>query len=63
MNIIIYYVSEFSCGNFNVKLEHMEEGGSSNNIIKIIMKAITELTCMSKQDIAQRMLTFGTSKL
>jgi hypothetical protein len=46
-----------------VKLEHVEEGGSSNNVIKIIMKAVTELTGMSRWDIAQRMLAFGVGKL
>jgi hypothetical protein len=63
VSITIYYVSEFSRESFNVKLEHVEEGGSSNNIIKIIMKAVSELTSMSRRDIAQRMLAFGTGKL
>jgi hypothetical protein len=63
VNIKIYYVSEFSHESFNVKLEHVKEGGSSNNIIKIIMKAVSELTSMSRRDIAQRMLAFGTGKL
>ena len=63
VRITIFYVSEFSHESFNVKLEHVEEGGSSNNIIKIIMKVVTEFTSMSKQDIAQRMLAFGIGKL
>jgi hypothetical protein len=63
VSITIYYVSEFSRESFNVKLEHKEEGGSSNNTIKIIMKAITELTGMSRWDIAQRMLAFGADKM
>jgi hypothetical protein len=63
VSITIYYVSEFSRESFNVKLEHVEEGGSSNNIIKIIMKAVSELTSMSKRDVAQRMLAFGAGKL
>jgi hypothetical protein len=46
-----------------MKLEHMEEGGSSNNIIKIIMKAVSELTSMSRRDVAQKMLAFGAGKL
>jgi uncharacterized protein (UPF0303 family) len=63
VRITIYYVSEFSRESFNMKLEHMEEGGSSNNIIKIIMKAVSELTSMSRRDVAQRMLAFGAGKL
>ena len=63
MSIIIYYFSKFSCDSFNVKLEHVEEGGSSNNIIKIIMKAVSELTGISRRDVAQRMLAFGAGKL
>ena len=63
VSITIYYVSEFSHESFNVKLEHVEECGSSNHVIKIIMKAVTKLTSMSRRDIAQRMLTFGACKL
>lgn len=43
-------------------LEHVEEGATSNNLTKVIMKVVTDLTGMSREDTARRMLSFGAGK-
>jgi hypothetical protein len=43
-------------------LEHVEEGATSNNLTKVIMKVVTDLTSMSQEDTARRMLSFGASR-
>jgi hypothetical protein len=55
----IYYVFDFGRESFNCMLEHVEEGGTSNNLTRVIMKAITKVTNMSQQDIANYMVSFG----
>jgi hypothetical protein len=43
-------------------VEHIEEGATSNNLTKGIMKAVQKVTGMSRDDIARRMLAFGGGK-
>ena len=59
ISVALYYVSEFACCNFMVTLEHVEEGASSNNLTRIIIKAVTKLTGMSRSGIASWMVAFG----
>lgn len=42
-------------------LEHSEEGMTSNNLTKIIMKAVQALTTMSKE-VAKKMIVFGAGE-
>jgi hypothetical protein len=59
ISITLYYISEFARRSFMVTLEHVEEGASSNNLTRVIIKAVTSLTGMSRSDIASRMVAFG----
>jgi hypothetical protein len=43
-------------------LEHVKEGMTSNNLTKVIMKAVQVLTIMLKEEIAKRMIAFGTGE-
>jgi hypothetical protein len=55
----MYYVVDFARENFLCKLEHVEEGTTSNNLTKVITKAVCDVTRMSRPDISDRMLAFG----
>jgi chemotaxis methyl-accepting protein methylase len=43
-------------------LEHVEEGETSNNLTKVIMKVVTNFTNMFREDSARQMLSFGAGK-
>jgi hypothetical protein len=59
ISVTLYYVSEFASRSFMVTLEHVEGGASSNNLTRVIIKAVTLLIGMSRSDIASRMVAFG----
>jgi hypothetical protein len=40
----------------------LEEGATSNNLTKVIMKAVIDLTGMSREDTARQMLSFGAGR-
>jgi hypothetical protein len=45
-----------------VVLRHMEEGATSNNMKKAIMKAVQDVTSISIGDIAKRTVAYGACK-
>jgi hypothetical protein len=62
ISVTMYYVSDFARESMNVALEHIDEGATSNNLMKVIMKAIQWLTSMSREEIASKMMAFGVGK-
>jgi hypothetical protein len=43
-------------------LEYVKEGATSNNVTKIIIKAIQALITMSREEVAKRMIAFGANE-
>ena len=43
-------------------LEHVKEGSTSNNLTKIIMKAVQALTTLSREEVSKRMIVFGANE-
>jgi hypothetical protein len=62
MSITIYYVDDWGWELMMCALEHVKEGMTSNNLTKVIMKAVQVLTIMLKEEIAKRMIAFGTGE-
>jgi hypothetical protein len=60
--VTMYYVSDFACKSMNVALEHIDEGATSNNLRKVIIKAVQWLTGMSREEVASKMMAFGAGK-
>ena len=61
-NATIYYMDQFGRESALAALEHVEEGATSNNLTKVIMKGMTDLTSMSQEDTARQMLSFEAGK-
>jgi hypothetical protein len=62
VSMTIYYVDEFARESVNAALQHIDEGATSNNLTKIIMKAVQGLIGMTHEEIAVKMLAFGAGK-
>jgi hypothetical protein len=62
VSITLHYVVDWGRENFLAKLDHVEDGTTSNNLTKVITKAICDITGMSRIDIASRMLAFGAGE-
>jgi hypothetical protein len=63
VSVILHYAVDWGRENFLVKLDHVEDGATSNNLTKVITKAICNITGMSCIDIVSRMLAFGAGEL
>jgi hypothetical protein len=63
MSVTLHYVTDWGHENFLAKLDHVEDDATSNNLTKVITKAICNITRMSRIDIASRMLAFGGGEL
>lgn len=59
MSVTLYYIEDYGRKSMICALEHMEEGATSNNLARVIMKAVSDLSGMSREDIATRFLAFG----
>ena len=55
----LYYVEDYGRKSMICALEHVEEGATSNILARVIMKAMSDLSGMSREDIAIRFLAFG----
>jgi hypothetical protein len=62
VSMTLYYVEDYDCKSMMCLLEHLEEGATSNNLARVIMKAVSDLSGMSREDIATRFLAFGAGK-
>jgi hypothetical protein len=58
----LYYVDDFARESMMASLVHIEEGATSNNLTKVIMKVVSSLTGMPRDDIAKRMVAFAAGK-
>jgi hypothetical protein len=55
-------IHQFGKESTMVVLRHMEEGATSNNMKKAIMKAVQDVTSISIGDIAKRTVAYGACK-
>jgi hypothetical protein len=62
VSVTLHYIGNWRRENFLAKLDHVEDGTTSNNLTKVITKAICDITGMSRIDIASRMLAFGAGE-
>jgi hypothetical protein len=62
VSVTLYYVEDYGRKFMMCSLEHVEEGATSNNLTRVIMKAVSNLSGLSLEDIATRFLAFGTGK-
>jgi hypothetical protein len=63
VSVTLHYVTDWGRENFLAKLDHVEDGPTSNILTKVITKAICNITGMSRIDIVSRMLAFGAGEL
>jgi hypothetical protein len=63
VSVTLYYIGDWRRENFLTKLDHVEDGATSNNLMKVITKAIYNISGMSRIDIASRLLAFKASEL
>lgn len=63
VSVTLYYIGDWRRENFLAKLNHVEDDATSNNFMKIITKAIYNISEMSRIDIVSRLLAFKASEL
>jgi hypothetical protein len=62
VSVTIYYIDDWGRESMMCGLEHVEEGATSNNLTKVIMKAVQALTAMSREEVAKKMIAFGAGE-
>jgi hypothetical protein len=62
MSVTIYYIDDWGRESMMYALEHVKEGATSNNLTKVIMKAVQALTAMSREEIAKKIIAFGAGE-
>jgi hypothetical protein len=55
----VHVVVEWERFHILVALEHVDEGATSNNLTKVIMKAVESVSCLSREQIGKKLMAFG----
>jgi hypothetical protein len=59
ISIHVYVVVGFEWFPMLVALEHIDDGTTSNNLTKVIMASIQEISGLEREEVAARMMCFG----
>jgi hypothetical protein len=59
VSVHVHVVVEWERFHILVALEHVDEGATSNNLTKVIMKAVESVSCLSREQIGKKLMAFG----